>query len=225
MTVNNLDIVPSFPMFARRRRRPSVDLVSDFAPKCIFRAKSLRGASVVPGCLHTIAARHDVSGDSAGARILLTPSAPCPTICWVARSGPTNRPTTTIEAVMTMTDETPTTYGAAGGDAPTRPTLHMIGNGHIDPVWLWPWPEGFHEITATFHAALDRIAENDDFIFTASSAAMYEWVEKQQPAMFEEIKLRVEEGRWFIVGGWWIQPDCNLPSGESFVRQALYGQR
>ncbi|MDQ4100016.1 MAG: hypothetical protein M3121_05915 [Chloroflexota bacterium] len=107
----------------------------------------------------------------------------------------------------------------------TRPTLHMIGNGHIDPVWLWPWPEGFHEVTATFRAALDRIAESDDFVFTASSAAMYEWVEKQQPAMFDEIKRRVTEGRWVIVGGWWVQPDCNLPSGESFVRQALYGQR
>ncbi len=109
--------------------------------------------------------------------------------------------------------------------ATTRPTLHMIGNGHIDPVWLWPWPEGFHEVTATFRSALDRLAESDDFVFTAGSAAMYQWIERQRPEMFAAIRQRVDEGRWVIVGGWWIQPDCNLPSGESFVRQALYGQR
>ncbi|MGH2542767.1 MAG: alpha-mannosidase, partial [Ardenticatenaceae bacterium] len=58
----------------------------------------------------------------------------------------------------------------------------------------------------------------------SSSAAFYEWVEESDPAMFEEIKQRVAEGRWEIVGGWWIQPDCNIPGGESFVRQGLYGQ-
>lgn len=103
--------------------------------------------------------------------------------------------------------------------------LHMIGNAHIDPVWLWQWQEGFHEVKATFRSALDRLNEYDDFIFVASSAALYEWVEKSDPAMFEEIVRRVREGRWGIVGGWWIEPDCNIPSGESFVRQGLYGQR
>ncbi|MBD2868794.1 alpha-mannosidase [Paenibacillus arenilitoris] len=103
--------------------------------------------------------------------------------------------------------------------------LYMIGNAHLDPVWLWQWQEGFQETKATFRSALDRMSESDDFIFTSSSAAMYEWVENNDPAMFEEIKQRVKEGRWHIVGGWWIQPDCNIPSGESFVRQGLYGQR
>jgi len=102
--------------------------------------------------------------------------------------------------------------------------LFMIGNSHIDPVWLWQWQEGFQEIKATFRSVLDRMNEYDDFIFTGSSAAFYEWVEQNDPAMFEEIKRRVEEGRWVIAGGWWIQPDCNAPSGESFVRQGLYGQ-
>ncbi len=106
-----------------------------------------------------------------------------------------------------------------------RPVLHLIGNAHIDPVWLWPWQEGFQEIRATFRAALDRIPETDGFIFTASSAAMYAWIEEIDPEMFEEIRQRVAEGRWHITGGWWIQPDCNLPAGESFVRQALLGQR
>ncbi|MEP7293281.1 MAG: glycoside hydrolase family 38 C-terminal domain-containing protein [Chloroflexota bacterium] len=104
-------------------------------------------------------------------------------------------------------------------------TLHMIGSAHIDPVWLWQWHEGFHEVLATFRSALDRIKEYDDFIFAASSAAFYEWVETSDPAMFAEIQQRVREGRWQVVGGWWIEPDCNIPSGESFVRQGLYGQR
>ncbi|MGC8781361.1 MAG: alpha-mannosidase [Anaerolineae bacterium] len=105
------------------------------------------------------------------------------------------------------------------------PTLHMIGNAHIDPVWLWPWQEGFHEVRATFRSALDRMREYDDFVFCASSAAFYAWVEQSDPAMFEEIRQRVAEGRWIIVGGWWVEPDCNLPGGESFVRHGLYGQR
>ncbi|MCL2421333.1 MAG: hypothetical protein FWD03_05690, partial [Defluviitaleaceae bacterium] len=103
-------------------------------------------------------------------------------------------------------------------------TLHMIGNAHIDPVWLWPWQEGYGEIKATFRSALDRMKEYDDFYFTASSSCFYEWVEENEPAMFEEIKQRIAEGRWATVGGWWVEPDCTVPSGESFVRHGLYGQ-
>lgn len=103
--------------------------------------------------------------------------------------------------------------------------LHMIGNAHIDPVWLWQWQEGFHEVKATFRSALDRMSEYDDFVFTASSAAFYEWVEQSDPAMFAEIQERVRQGRWELAGGWWVEPDCNIPAGESFVRHGLYGQR
>ncbi|MBE3102259.1 MAG: alpha-mannosidase, partial [Firmicutes bacterium] len=103
--------------------------------------------------------------------------------------------------------------------------LYMIGNAHIDPVWLWRWQEGFQEVKATFRSALDRMNENPDFKFTSSSSIFYEWVENSNPAMFDEIKKRVAEGRWEITGGWVIEPDCNIPSGESFVRQGLYGQR
>ena len=104
-------------------------------------------------------------------------------------------------------------------------TLHMIGNAHIDPVWLWQWQEGFHEVKATFRSALDRMKEYPEFIFVASSAAFYEWVEQSDPAMFAEIRQRVEEGRWGVVGGWWVEPDCNIPAGESFARHGLYAQR
>ena len=103
--------------------------------------------------------------------------------------------------------------------------VHLIGNAHVDPAWLWNWQEGYAEVLTTFRSALDRMQEYGDYVFTCAGAAYYSWVEKTDPAMFEEIRARVKEGRWVIVGGWWIQPDCNLPSGESFARQALYAQR
>jgi alpha-mannosidase len=113
----------------------------------------------------------------------------------------------------------------ASPDPAGRPVLHLIGNSHIDPVWLWQWPEGYQEIRATFRSALDRMREYPEFIFTCDSVAYYEWIAEIDPAMFEEIRERVAEGRWELVGGWWVEPDCNLPGGESFVRQALVGQR
>ncbi|HEY3342347.1 MAG TPA: glycoside hydrolase family 38 C-terminal domain-containing protein, partial [Anaerolineae bacterium] len=103
--------------------------------------------------------------------------------------------------------------------------LHAIGNAHIDPVWLWRWPEGVETVRATFRSALDRMKEYPDFVFTGSSAAFYAWLKDVDPAMFKEVQERVREGRWEIAGGWWIQPDANIPAGESLVRQALYGQR
>jgi alpha-mannosidase len=103
--------------------------------------------------------------------------------------------------------------------------IHMIGNAHIDPVWLWLWQEGYQEVKATFRSALDRISESDDFIFTCACADYYRWVEENDPPMFAEMKKRIAEGRWRVVGGMWIQPDCNMPSGESFARQFLYSQR
>lgn len=109
-------------------------------------------------------------------------------------------------------------------ESPTY-TLHMIGHGHIDPTWLWRWTEGYEEVRATFRSALDRMKETPEFTFTASSPCFYAWVKAADPDMFEEIRLRIEEGRWEIVGGMWIEPDCNVPSGESLVRQGLYGQR
>lgn len=102
--------------------------------------------------------------------------------------------------------------------------VHLIGNAHMDPVWLWRWQEGYAEVLATFRSALDRIKEFDDFVFTAAGAIYYQWVEETDPAMFEEIRQRVAEGKWVIVGGWAIQPDCNAPCGESFARHSLYSQ-
>jgi alpha-mannosidase len=109
--------------------------------------------------------------------------------------------------------------------ADKKVTVHMIGNAHIDPVWLWKWQEGYAETLATCKSALDRMDETPDFRFTRADAATFRWIEESNPEMFEQIRQRVAEGRWSLVGGWWEQPDCNVPSGESFVRHALYGKR
>ena len=102
--------------------------------------------------------------------------------------------------------------------------FYMIGHGHIDPVWLWPWHEGISVVLSTFRSALDRMKETPDFVFTSSSAQFYQWVADNDPLMMDEIKKRIAEGRWNAVGGWWVEPDANIPSGEAMARQGLYGQ-
>ena len=103
--------------------------------------------------------------------------------------------------------------------------IFLIGNAHLDPVWVWRWQEGFAETKATFRSALDRLSEFDDFIFNCAGGQAYKWVEENCPEMFLEIKHRVKEGRWVLTGGWWVQPDCNIPGAESFARHSLLGQR
>ena len=78
-------------------------------------------------------------------------------------------------------------------------TIYMIGHGHIDPVWLWPWSEGVSVVHSTFRSALDRINETPDVVFVSSSAQFYQWVADNDPAMLEEIKQRIREGRWNVV--------------------------
>ena len=117
------------------------------------------------------------------------------------------------------------------GESVTRPvatadrTVHLVGHAHLDPVWLWPWQEGYQEARATFRSALDRMVEYPDFVFTCDQIVLLSWVEESDPELFGEIRARVAEGRWVHVGGWWVEPDCNMPGAESFVRQGLYGQR
>ena len=103
--------------------------------------------------------------------------------------------------------------------------VYLIGNAHIDPVWQWRWQEGFQEIKATFKSVLDRMKEFSDFKFTCAGSMYYEWIEKSDKKMFEEICQRVKEGRWCIAGGWYLQPDCNIPCGEAFAREGLIAQR
>lgn len=103
--------------------------------------------------------------------------------------------------------------------------VYMIGNTHFDPVWLWKWDEAMSSITATFRSALDRMKEYPEFRYSFATPPVFEWIKKTSPQMFEEIKQRIKEGRWELAEGWWVQPDCYSPSGESLVRQGLYGQK
>ncbi len=103
-------------------------------------------------------------------------------------------------------------------------TLHLVCNAHLDPVWQWEWEEGAAATISTFRVAADLCDEFNAFIFNHNEAVLYRWVEEYEPALFARIQRLVREGRWQIMGGWWLQPDCNLPSGESFVRQILLGK-
>lgn len=102
--------------------------------------------------------------------------------------------------------------------------IHMIGSTHFDPVWLWRWDEGLASVRATFRAALERMNEDPDFIYSFSAPAVLSMIEKTDPDLFAEIRARVEEGRWELCEGWWLQPDCMSAGGESYVRQGLYAQ-
>ena len=115
---------------------------------------------------------------------------------------------------------------SALGQARTSPgkVLHIIGYSHIDAAWLWPWRDGADGALDTFRSALKRIDETPGFCYTHTSAEHYRWVEGADPAMFAQVKQRIREGRWEVAGGWVVEPDCNIPSTESFVRQSLYGK-
>jgi alpha-mannosidase len=101
--------------------------------------------------------------------------------------------------------------------------LVLVCNSHIDPVWLWPWEEGLAATLATFRAAAGFCEEPGGFAFCHNEALLYAWVEEFEPALFERIRALVRAGRWHVIGGWYLQPDCNLPCGESFVRQITIG--
>ena len=104
-------------------------------------------------------------------------------------------------------------------------SIAAVGNSHIDMAWLWPWTETVEVVRNTFGTALQLMREYPDFKFTAIAAQAYEWIEEKYPAMFQEIQQRVKEGRWEVIGGMWVEPDLNMPDGESLVRQILYGKR
>lgn len=103
--------------------------------------------------------------------------------------------------------------------------LHMICNAHLDPVWLWQKPEGIAEAISTFRVAADFCEEFDGFVFNHNESVLYEWVEENEPELFERIQKLVREGKWRIMGGWYLQPDCVMPCGESFIRQIETGTK
>ncbi len=103
-------------------------------------------------------------------------------------------------------------------------TVHMIGNAHLDPVWLWGRAEGSDAALATARSACDRLDEYPAFVFTCSASWFHRQAERLDPRLFERIAAHVAAGRWRLVGGMVIQPDCNLPSAASVRKQLATGQ-
>ena len=102
--------------------------------------------------------------------------------------------------------------------------IHMICNAHIDPIWQWDLPEGISATLSTFYSAA-KLSDEFDYVFCHNEVTVYKYVEEYAPELFEKIKELVKAGKWHVMGGWHLQPDCNMPSGESFVRQIREGQR
>jgi alpha-mannosidase len=104
-------------------------------------------------------------------------------------------------------------------------TVCLTGNSHIDAAWLWPWTETVDTVRRTFGTALQLMNEYPQYTYTQSAAQYYAWIAEKYPQMNEEIKRRIQEGRWEVVGGMWVEPDLNMPDGESQVRSLLIGKR
>ena len=107
-----------------------------------------------------------------------------------------------------------------------RDTLHLIGNSHIDAAWLWPWSETSTDVIPnTWRTSLKLAAMFPGYVFAGSAAAYYDAMDRLFPTLADSLRAAVNAGQWAIVGGWWVEPDQNIPSGESLARQGLYGQR
>ena len=104
-------------------------------------------------------------------------------------------------------------------------TVRLTGNSHIDAAWLWPWTETVGVVRDTFGTALQLMDEYPQYTFSQSAAQYSEWLVDKYPDEYKQILDRVRDGRWELVGGMWVEPDLNMPSGESLVRQLLVGQR
>jgi alpha-mannosidase len=103
--------------------------------------------------------------------------------------------------------------------------VFAVGHAHIDTAWLWPITETYRKCVRTFATQAGLLERYPDFSFVCSQAQQYAWIKERNPDLWQRIKEHVAGGRWLPVGGLWVEPDCNLPSGEALVRQFLYGQR
>ncbi|MEG4997431.1 alpha-mannosidase [Microcoleus sp. B4-D4] len=103
--------------------------------------------------------------------------------------------------------------------------IYLVGHAHLDLAWLWPVPETWEAAERTFESVLKLQSEFPDLIFCHSTPALYAWLEEHRPDLFAAIQKQVAVGRWEVVGGMWVEPDLNLISAESMVRQVVYGQR
>ena len=103
-------------------------------------------------------------------------------------------------------------------------TFHLTGNSHIDAAWLWPWTETVDVVKRTFSTAAQLMNEYPTYTYTQSAAVYSQWMADKYPVLNSQIKRRIAEGRWELVGGMWLEPDLNMPDGESLVRQLMIGQ-
>lgn len=133
------------------------------------------------------------------------------------RAGSLDRFTGSLQAVHT--DLMPV------ADFAKRFTLFFDANAHIDAAWLWREMETIALTRNTFQSVLNMMEQRPDFTYTQSSAAYYHWMEKLYPRIFQGISARIHDGRWEPIGGMWVEPDCNLPSGESWSRHLLFAKR
>ncbi len=104
------------------------------------------------------------------------------------------------------------------------PLVYLATYSHVDPDWLWPYQEGEQQAHSTFRSVLGILEEFPELKFSMSSALHYKWVRESDPALFNRIKAAVAKRQWEPLGGWWVEADTNIPSGESLMRQAVFGQ-
>ena len=131
------------------------------------------------------------------------------------------------EAFYRSLDEAGTVLRDAFYTAPNPgvPTVSAIGHTHIDIAWLWTVEQTREKAVRSFSTVLRLMEQYPDYRFMSSQPILYQFVKEQQPELYEEIKRRVAEGRWEVDGAMWLEADCNLPAGESLVRQILKGRR
>ncbi|HLO86949.1 MAG TPA: alpha-mannosidase, partial [Nostocaceae cyanobacterium] len=103
--------------------------------------------------------------------------------------------------------------------------INLLGHAHLDLAWLWPVAETWRAAQNTFESVLKLQVDFPELVFCHSTPALYAWIEEHRPDLFKEIQTKVKSGKWEVLGGFWVEPDLNLPAGESLVRQLLYGQR
>lgn len=116
-------------------------------------------------------------------------------------------------------------YDAFPADPAREPAMVCSGHAHIDVAWLWTLLNTRKKCGRTFATALRLMDEFPEYVFTQSQPQLYAYTKENYPEIYEGIKQRVAEGRWELTGGMWVEADCNVTSGESLIRQILFGQR
>ena len=104
-------------------------------------------------------------------------------------------------------------------------SVAAVGHAHIDTAWLWPLAETYRKALRTFSTQIRYMDEYPEYRFACSQAQQYAWIKERNPDLWQRLRAKVESGQFVPVGGSWVEPDLNLPSGESLVRQLLHGQR